>query len=55
MAIAAFDLWISIGSLVGTIVDNFTSTYAGRDCYLIPLGVILILPVIVFCGMFFIP
>lgn len=55
MSLAAFQFWTSIGSLVGTIVDNFTAKIEGRDSYIIPLGLIYIVPVIIFVGLFFIP
>ena len=53
--IAGFNVFTSVGALVGTVVDNFTSTIAGRDCYLIPLALIYIVPAIIFIGLFFIP
>lgn len=54
-AIACFNVFTSVGALVGTVVDNFTSTIAGRDCYLIPLALIYIVPAILFLGSFLIP
>ncbi|KAJ5933527.1 Maltose permease [Penicillium verhagenii] len=50
-----FQFWTSFGSLVGTIVDNFTEKSTGKDSYIIPLGLIFIIPAILVIGMFFIP
>lgn len=44
-----------MGSLVGTIVDNYTSPILGRASYQIPLGIIYIIPAFIFLGLFFIP
>jgi len=55
MALAFFQIWCSVGSLIGVIGDNFTAPLPGRKCYLIPLGIIYIVPAIVGAGMFFIP
>lgn len=55
LAISAFQFWTSLGSLIGTIVDNFTSKLAGKPSYLIPLGVIYIVPFILSVGLIFIP
>ena len=53
--LSAFQFWTSIGTLIGTIVDNFTAPLAGKKEYLIPLGLIYIVPFIIAIGLFFIP
>lgn len=53
--ISIFMSWTSIGSLIGTIIDNFTEKIIGKNSYIIPLGLIFIIPVILCVGMFFIP
>ncbi|KAL1991062.1 hypothetical protein VTN49DRAFT_5566 [Thermomyces lanuginosus] len=53
--ISIFMCWTSIGSLIGTIIDNFTEKIIGKNSYIIPLGLIFIIPVILCVGMFFIP
>jgi len=53
--ISAFQIWTSLGSLIGHVIDYFTSDFEGRNCYLIPLGVIYVIPVIMSIGLFFIP
>ncbi len=41
--------------MIGTIVDWATAERAGKSSYLIPLGVIYLVPVIISVSMFFIP
>jgi hypothetical protein len=53
--ISSFQVWTSIGSLVGTVVDNFTAKIDGRNSYLIPLGLIYIIPVILSLALLFVP
>ncbi|TKA45745.1 hypothetical protein B0A54_03430 [Friedmanniomyces endolithicus] len=55
LLISAFQFWTSIGTLVGTVVDNFTAPLPGKAEYLIPLGLVYIVPVIIAVGLFFIP
>ncbi|KAK6953793.1 hypothetical protein Daesc_003755 [Daldinia eschscholtzii] len=44
-----------LGSLIGTIVDNFAAKIASKNAYIIPLGIVHIIPGILFIGLFFIP
>lgn len=53
--ISSFQVWTSVGTLVGTIVDNFTSKIPTRESYLIPLGLVFIVPVLMSIAMIFIP
>lgn len=53
--LAVFQWWTSIGSLVGNVVDNFTAPLPGKEAYMIPLGLIYVLPCFMFVGLFFIP
>jgi MFS family permease len=41
LMLSAFQFWTSIGTLIGTIVDNFTAPLKGKAEYLIPLGLIV--------------
>lgn len=54
-AIASFNVFTSVGSLVGTIVDNETATWGNKQCYVVPLSIVYAVPAIIFCGLFFIP
>lgn len=53
--IAVFQFWTSIGVLIGTLVDNATHKIDGKNSYMIPLGIIYVVPVIMSVGLFFIP
>ncbi|KAF3392646.1 Maltose permease MAL31 [Penicillium rolfsii] len=55
LMLGAFQFWTSFGSLLGTIVDNFTAKIDGKNSYLIPLGLIFIIPAFLCAGMFFVP
>lgn len=55
LGLATFQTWTSVGTLIGVIIDNFTAPLAGRKSYLIPLGLIYIIPVIMSIGLLFIP
>jgi SP family sugar:H+ symporter-like MFS transporter len=43
------------GSFVGAIVDNYCSTMTSKSAYIIPLGLVYIMPGILAIGLFFIP
>jgi len=51
----ATDLSTCLGALIGTIVDNFTVPLGGKKSYIIPLGIILIMPGIIATALFFLP
>lgn len=53
--LTAFQFCTSFGTLIGTIVDWATATRPDRSAYLIPLGLIYIVPFILTIGLFFIP
>lgn len=53
--ISSFQVWTSVGTLVGTVVDNFTAKIPTRESYLIPLGLIFLVPLFMSIGLFFIP
>ncbi len=55
LMISTFQIWTSVGALIGTIVDNFTAPILDKSSYLIPLGIVYIVPVILSIGIFFIP
>ncbi|OTB09857.1 hypothetical protein K445DRAFT_17218 [Daldinia sp. EC12] len=53
--LTAFQFCTSFGTLIGTIVDWATASRPDRSAYLIPLGLIYIVPVLLTIGLFFIP
>ncbi|OTB03829.1 hypothetical protein M426DRAFT_59705 [Hypoxylon sp. CI-4A] len=55
LGISSFSYWISFGSLIGTIVDNFAAKIPNKNAYIIPLGIVHIVPGILTIGLFFIP
>ncbi|KIW88052.1 uncharacterized protein Z519_11162 [Cladophialophora bantiana CBS 173.52] len=55
LVIGLFQSWTSIGTLVGTIIDNFTVKLAGKQQYIVSLGIIYIVPGFLSVGMLFIP
>ncbi|KAK4117857.1 general substrate transporter [Canariomyces notabilis] len=50
-----FQFFTSFGTLIGTIIDWATAKRPDKSAYLIPLGMIYIVPVIMAVAMFFIP
>lgn len=54
-SIASFNVFTSVGALVGTVVDNFTAKWTNHQCYRVPLAIIYAVPAIIFVGLFFIP
>lgn len=55
MMISAFQVWTSVGSLIGTVVDNFTAPISGKNSYIIPLSIIFVIPGLLFFALFLIP
>ncbi|KAI0967166.1 MFS monosaccharide transporter-like protein [Xylaria arbuscula] len=53
--ISIFTYWVSVGSLVGTVIDNFAAKIPNRNAYIIPLGIVHLIPLILTFGLFFIP
>ncbi|KAI1266909.1 MFS monosaccharide transporter-like protein [Xylariaceae sp. FL1019] len=53
--ISIFTYWVSVGSLIGTVVDNFASKIHSKNAYVIPLGIVHVIPLILTIGLFFIP
>lgn len=53
--LGAFQFWTSFGSLLGTIIDNFTAKIDGKNSYIIPLGLVFIIPAFLCAGMFLVP
>jgi hypothetical protein len=53
--LGAFQFWTSFGSLIGTIIDNSTEKIDGKNSYIIPLGLIFIIPAFLCGGMLIIP
>ncbi|KAJ9616349.1 hypothetical protein H2200_000067 [Cladophialophora chaetospira] len=55
LVIGLFNTWTSIGTLVGTVIDNFTVKLHGKDQYFVSLAIIYVVPGLLALGLFFIP
>lgn len=55
MALGAFSFWTALGGLTGALVDESTARIMSRASYLIPLGVIYIMPFVVGVTLLFVP
>ncbi|EMT71214.1 Alpha-glucosides permease MPH2 [Fusarium odoratissimum] len=53
--LTVFHLCTTFGTLIGTIIDWATAKRPDRSAYLIPLGMIYVVPAIIFAGLPFIP
>ncbi|KAJ4245455.1 hypothetical protein NW762_013964 [Fusarium torreyae] len=53
--LTAFHLCTTFGTLIGTIIDWSTAKRPDRSAYLIPLGIIYVVPVFIFIAILFIP
>ena len=55
LVIALFQSWTSIGTLVGTVIDNFTVKLDGRNQYIVSLAIVYIVPGFLSLGLLFLP
>ncbi|SPJ74523.1 related to monosaccharide transporter [Fusarium torulosum] len=53
--LTAFHLCTTFGTLIGTIIDWTTAKRPDRSAYLIPLGIIYVVPVFIFLVLWFVP
>ncbi|KAN0089090.1 general substrate transporter [Hyaloscypha variabilis] len=53
--VALFAYWVNIGSIFGSIVNNFTRVRLDKSSYQIPLGCLFIVPTILGISLFFVP
>lgn len=53
--VALFAYWVNIGSVLGSVVDNYTQTRVDRAAYQIPIGCLFIVPAILFVALYFVP
>lgn len=53
--VALFAYWVNIGSIVGSVVDNYTATRLDRGSYQIPIGCLYIVPAFLGVALFFVP
>ncbi|KAM7198323.1 general substrate transporter [Rhypophila sp. PSN 637] len=55
LAISGFQIWTTVGTLIGTIINNFLSFRTDKSAYIIPLGIVYIIPGILAIGLLFVP
>ncbi|KAK5113756.1 hypothetical protein LTR85_010773 [Meristemomyces frigidus] len=53
--VALFAYWVNIGSIIGAVVDNYTSTVLDKRAYQIPIACLYIIPVFLSVALLFIP
>ncbi|ETN41371.1 uncharacterized protein HMPREF1541_03306 [Cyphellophora europaea CBS 101466] len=53
--VSFFGIWVSVGSLLGTIADNYSKSLDSKLSYQIPLATIFAIPVMLSILIFFIP
>jgi MFS family permease len=53
--VALFAYWVNIGSIFGSVVDNYTQVRLDKLSYRIPIACLYIVPVILGIGLFFVP
>jgi MFS family permease len=55
IVVALFAYWVNIGSILGTVVVNYTRSRMDKNAYRIPLACLYIVPTILAIGLFFCP
>lgn len=53
--VALFAYWVNIGSILGSIVDNYTRTRLDKGSYRVPIACLYIVPAILSIALFFVP
>ena len=55
MLVSFFGLWVNIGSVLGSICDNYTKSHTDKLSYRIPLAALFAIPVVLSTLMLFVP
>lgn len=55
VVVALFAYWVNIGSIWGTVVDNYTQTLLDKNSYRIPIACLYVVPTLLAIGLFFVP
>ncbi|KAF2829698.1 MFS transporter [Ophiobolus disseminans] len=53
--VSAFGVWVSVGGMLGAVVNERAKEYAGKLAYRIPLASLYAVPVLLSCFVFFVP
>ncbi|KAH8890283.1 MFS general substrate transporter [Thozetella sp. PMI_491] len=55
LGISTWSIWTTVGNLVGTIIDNFAAANTDKSAYVVPLGIVYIIPGLLALCLFLIP
>lgn len=55
LIVSFFGVWVNIGSILGTIVDNYSKDHFDKLCYQIPLATLYAIPFCLSIMIFFVP
>jgi len=53
--VALFAYWVNIGSIFGSVVDNYTQTILNKNCYRIPIACLYVVPLFLGIALFWVP
>ncbi|KZM25607.1 substrate-specific transmembrane transporter [Ascochyta rabiei] len=53
--VALFAYYVNFGSIIGSLIDNYTKHYLDKRSYRIPLACLYIVPTLLTIGLFFVP
>lgn len=53
--VAMFAYWVNVGSIIGSIVVNYTKRSMTKSSYQIPIGCLYIVPTVLCIALFFVP
>ena len=53
--VALFAYYVNFGSIIGSLIDNYTKHYLDKRSYRIPLGCLYIVPALLAVGLLFVP
>ncbi|KAH7379153.1 general substrate transporter [Phaeosphaeria sp. MPI-PUGE-AT-0046c] len=53
--VGLFSFYVNLGSIIGSVIDNYTAHHLSKASYRIPLGCMFIVPVILCVSLFFVP
>lgn len=53
--VGLFSYYVNIGSIIGSVIDNYTKHHMSKASYRIPLGCMFIVPVLLTISLYFVP
>lgn len=55
VTVALFAFWVNFGSILGAVVDNYTSRWMDKTSYQVPLACLYIVPTFIVVALWFVP